>query len=502
MKIIGIDAGNSRMKVAYPDATGAPQILQNRLGEPYTISAVYFPRGGGEPVVGTEALNMAWAEPDRVVLNWKRAMGTDKVLFQDETGKQYRAKDILEILLKNIKEDVLARLGEDVRECAICVPANYNDVQKEQTKSAGEHVGTEVLLLVPEPTAAALGNGLHQRGSATSLIFDLGGGTFDVSIVQNRGNVFDVVTTNGEPHLGGQDFTNRLKEKALDMFVEEHGWRPTREQHPLFLQELADRVESLKISLSAKERASLVVRCDGALLNRQITRSDFEAWTCDLKDKTIERTMKTIEDAGLKVTEVDGVYAVGGASLMPMIPDALEKALGKKPAQYCEPHFAAACGAVVAARIECHRRNKPFVVNGVALPPPDIYLRDIISHPIGVCVVTDDHKLVCHEILSKGTQIPSRQIKTFKLEVPNQTEALIEVLQGKEGQPRESATLLGHFDLKGLPARADMAERIEVELNLDSSGLLAAAARDRESGITAQLEIEYKKKGDSQEDVA
>jgi molecular chaperone DnaK len=327
----------------------------------------------------------------------------------------------------------------------------------------------------------------------------LGGGTFDVSIVRSLGNAFDILATNGEPHLGGQDFNNRVRDKVIERFAAEHGYMPTQDKDPLFFQDLSERIESLKIALSAKDEATLVARCDGMLLNMKIKRVEFESWNSDLQDKTIDRTMKTIEESGLTPAEIGEVFAVGGSSLMPMIPRALEQALGKKPSRQCEPHYAAACGAVIAARIECQRRSKPFVVNGVSLPAPDIHLRDIISHSIGVSVVTDDNKMVCNEILPKGTQIPSIQIRTFKLEVPNQTKARIEVLQGEEGQPRDKAVVLGHFDLTGLPPRGDTTERIEVELNLDSSGLLTAVARDRESGKTAQLQIDYKREGDEQE---
>lgn len=314
-----------------------------------------------------------------------------------------------------------------------------------------------------------------------------------MTILRNRGNLTEVLATNGEPHLGGQDFNDRFREKIVDMFDQEHGYRPQPDKDVLFYQDVSDRIESSKISLTAKEQISFVVGCDGMLINRPVLRSDFESWTADLIEKSIERTLKTVSECGLSPDEIDCVYAVGGSSLMPMVGVALKETLGKEPVQHCEPHYAAACGAVVAARIECQRQNKPFTnPNGTTLPPPSRVFRDILSHPLGVCILTDDQKLVCHEILPKGTNIPSLQVHTFKLCAPNQTGVLIEILQGKEGQARDNAVLLGHFQLDHLPPQPDVSERIEVKFNLDSSGLLTAVARDLVSGRTAQMEIDYK----------
>ena len=492
MLLIGIDAGNSEMKATYADATGAPQLVRNQRGESHTPSVVYFP-ASGEPIVGTEALNMAAAEPERVVQNWKRSMGTDEVLYRDEAGVEYGAKDILYILLKDVKANARAQLGEDPTECVITVPANYNDRQKQETREAAERAGMKVIIMPHEPTAAALGNGFHLRSNGRALVYDLGGGTFDVSVVQNRGNVFEILATNGEPHLGGQDFNKRIEENVLEQFEKEHKYRPMPAADPLFFQELRERIESSKISLSVKNEANLVVRCDSRLLNMRITRADVESSTKDLLGITIERSLKTVQDAGITEAEIDEVYPVGGSSLMPMVRQALEKTFGNKVVQKCEPHYAAALGAILAARVEYARCGKQFFVGGVALPHPNILLREVTTYSIGVSVENDNNQVVFYEMIPKRTPIPSTHVKRFKLAKPNQTAALIEVLQGEEGQPRDKAVRLGQFDLTDLPARAEMTERIEIEFTLDSSGVLTAIARDMESGRTAQLAIEYKK---------
>lgn len=489
--VVAIDYGTSRTKVAYPDATGNPQLLQNQRGESYTPSVVYFPLSG-EPIVGTEALNMAVAQPDRVVVCAKRHMGTDTVLYQSEDGIEFRAVDIAGLVLKAVKVDVRAKLGEEPDEYVVCVPANYSDRQKQETIDAARRAGMKVVYMPHEPTAAAFGNGLHHYTNCTALIYDLGGGTFDVSILRKRGNICEVLATNGEPQLGGQDFSDRIKEKALEKFRAQHGTVPDPSEDPLFYQDLNERVETLKVSLSTKDKANLVIRSDGMLLNEEITRKDFGEWTSDLLATSVTRMEKTIEDAGLSKAEIDMVFAVGGASQMPMVGEAIKAALGKEPSSMCEPHYAAVYGAVYAARTEFERQSKAFIVGDVALPSPDVYSREITSHSIGVAVVTDGGKIVCAEILSKGVQIPSVQVKTYKLAQPNQIGALIEVLQGEEGQPRDTVLKLGEFNLTNLPPRAEVTGRIEIEFNLDANGMLTAIARDRESAQSAELTIEYK----------
>ena len=496
--LLGIDLGNGRTKTAYPDPTGKPQLLPNMQGELFTPSVVYFPPLPGKPIVGTEAQNMAAAEPKRVVTDWKRSMGTDDVLYRDEAGAEYRAKDIAHLLLMDQKAAALARLGKEPNECVICVPANYNDVQKQQTIEAAERAGMKVLQLAPEPTAAALGNELYKFPGRKALVYDLGAGTFDVSLVKSNGNVCEVLNTNGVPQLGGRDFNERIREEALARFVKEHGYEPTPEHDVLFFQELGERIESVKVGLSVKSEARLIVRCNGMLLNTVFTRDEFESKTADLLEQTIECSLKTVEEPGLTVAEVDEIYCVGGGSLMPMVSGAVEKVFGKKPARKCEPHYAAALGAVYVARMAYQAANRTLKVNDVAIPDLDIYLKDIISYAIGVMVVNDRNKLVFHEILPKGTSIPSRQMKTYKLDKPGQTVADIEILQGEDGQLRDNCVVLGHCQLKDLPPSDELTGRLEIDLNLDANGMLTAVIRDRLSGKTAKLEIDYKNSRDKQ----
>jgi len=488
--IPGIDAGNSRFKYAVADEAGNPKVITNRYGESFTPSAVYF-APDGSIVIGTEALNAGFAEPSRLVVNWKRDMGADKALYTADDGTVYKAKDILAILLNDAKDNIEAKTGQVVNEAVITAPANYNDIQKQHTIDAAESVGIKVILLPHEPTAAALGNQLYKRKGSTALVYDLGGGTFDVSIVRCNGNSLDVIATAGVQHLGGRDFNECVSEVLLSEFEAKHGFRPSREKHPVFYQEMMQRIEQIKISLSVQPQSQVVLFCEGKQLQMTITRQQFNKWVQDLAEKTMKKTEQTVREANLDFTDIDEVYAVGGGSMMPIVTELLEELTGKRISRRCEPHCAAALGAVLAGRIEYERQGKTYTCGDVALPGPDVYLREILSHSIGVLVLDEQDREICFEMLSKDTPVPSVQTKLFKLSNPDQTEVLIKLLQGCEGQQAVDCVALGHFELKGLPPRPDLIGRIEITFNLDANGILSAKARDIVSGKQSEMELDY-----------
>jgi molecular chaperone DnaK len=488
--IPGIDAGNSRFKYAVADQAGNPKMITNRYGEAFTPSAVYF-APDGSIIIGTEALNAGFAEPQRLVVNWKRDMGTDKPLHTDDNGKVYAAKDILAILLADAKENIEAKTDTVVNQAVVTVPANYNDLQKRHTIEAGKSVGIEVILMPHEPTAAALGNQLYERKGSTALVYDLGGGTFDVSIVRSNGNAMHIIATGGEQHLGGRDFNDCIAKKLMEEFEAKNSFKPSKEKHPIFYQEMAQRIEQLKISLSAQPQGSVVLFCEGKQLQLTITRSQFNQWVQDLAQKTIEKTEAVIKEANLNISAIDEIYAVGGGSMMPVITEMLEALIGKKISRRCEPHCAAALGAVLAGRIEYQKQGKKYTCGDVVLPAPNLIVHDILSHSIGVMALDRDNKEICSEILPKDTPIPSIQTKLFKLSEPNQTAVTIKVLQGDDGSHAADCQELGHFELIDLPPRPDLIGRIEVTFSLDANGLLTAKARDNASGKTAEMEINY-----------
>ena len=488
--IPSIDAGNSRFKCAVADVAGNPKLITNRFGEPFTPSAVFF-SPDGETIVGTEAINAGFVEPSRLVTNWKRAMGTDKPFYTADDGTAYQAMDVLAILLKDAKDNIEAKTGQIVNEAVITVPANYTDLQKQQTIDAAQKVGMKIVTLPHEPTAAALGNELYKQNNSTALVYDLGGGTFDVSIVQTKGNVCNIVATGGDPNIGGRDFNDRISEKLLEEFESINSFRPSEDTHAVFFQEMSQKIEQLKISLSVQARSQVVLFCEGRQLQTTITREQFNSWVRDIAEKTIRKTRQVIEDADLDISQIDQVYAVGGGSMMPIVAELLEELTGKKISKKCEPHSAAALGGILSGRLECQRQGKNYVVGDVVLPAPTTIVHEILSHTIGVLVREQDKRDICSEILSKDTPVPSIQTKMFKLAESDQTAVIIEVLEGENGKNSKDCLALGHFELNGLPPRPDMIGRIEVTFSLDNNGLLTAKARDIVSGKEEQMQIDY-----------
>ena len=498
--IPGIDAGNSRFKLAVPDAMGIPKLVTNSFGEPFTHSVVYF-NPDGTVIVGTEALNAALADPLRAVFNWKRHMGTDTILMSIN-GRNYMAKDILAILLENAKKDLEAKTGIVVSKVVISHPANYTEIQEQETIDAAVKAGMEALLLTKEPTAAALGNDIHKMNNATVLVFDLGGGTFDVSILKVQGNLIETIMTNGDPMLGGQDFNNRMSENILEAFKAQYKFVPDPKKHPVFYQDLYQRVEQAKITMSVQQQCQIVLQCDGKLLNMTITRDQFNTWTKDLVERSVATTEKTLNDASLKWADIDVILLIGGGSAIPQVKTELEKVSGKKIGHNGEAMYAAAYGNVIAGRIECDRLGRAYSPGGHTLPPLNICMREILSHSIGVLVLNEENQEICSVILAKNTAIPSVYTSMFKLTVPNQTDVYIKVLEGNDGAKAEDCAPLGHFELRGMPPRSDLIGRIEISYHLDANGMLTATARDTVSGKTGELKIDYKNNGNTANDNA
>ncbi len=489
MTTLGIDAGTTRFKTSLLNSSGEPQSLTNRMGQTFTPSVVYF--GDDGPLVGTEADNAALADPARAVFDWKVNMGTEEVLYTDTDGKDYKAQDILTILLKNVKADAEAKTGEPVNEVVITVPANYNHLQMQQTFDAARRAGMEVICLPKEPTSGALGNNIFKLKNGRVLVYDLGGGTFDVSIIKVTGNVCEVVATGGIPKLGGRDFNKRVDAKIIEEFEKQHNYRPDPQSQAIFYQDLRGRVEQLKISLSAQSQCNVVLSCNGDVLNMTVTRQEFESWVEDLVAQSIRKTEDTLKEAQLQWSDIDAIYPIGGGSMMPIVTRSLTEASGQTITSNCEAHCAAALGAAIAGRLEYERQGKSYQVGSVTLPPINYYMRDILSRAVGVSVLDGQEQTVCCEILTKDTPIPSIQTRNFKLAELGQTDVRIEILQGREGEKTDSCSALGHFDLEDLPSRPGVVNRIEITFDLDKDGLLTASARDTVSNKKSQLQVDY-----------
>ncbi|MHC4538691.1 MAG: Hsp70 family protein [Planctomycetota bacterium] len=494
--IPGIDAGGHRIKMAVHDSTGHPVPITNRYGEPFIRSVVFFAEDGSI-IIGTEAENAGLADPKRAVSDWKRHIGTKKVLHKAEDGKVCRAKETLGLLLTEAKETIETKTGEVCEEAVITIPAVYTDVQKQETQDAGSEAGLKILCMPKEPTAAALGNDFHKHKDSKALIFDMGGSTFDVSILENKGNSCEVLATNGDPKLGAMDFNACLKEIILEQYERAHGYRPKPKDDSVFYHDLSQRAEQAKLTLTVRPQTEVVLSCNGDTLKVTVTRAEFNKRILPLVEKAMRITEKTVKDTNLDLNDIREVYAVGGGSLVPIVQEELEKLTGKKVSRRCEPHSAAALGAVIAGRLEYARLGKDYRVRGGTLPPPAFYVREILSRPIGVAVLDETEKELCSEILAKKTPIPSVQTRTFKMTEPSQTEVLIRVLDGEDGIEANKCVELGHFEMKALPPRPDLIGRIEITFNLDRNGMLTAAAHDTVSGKSAELKMAYKNKADT-----
>jgi molecular chaperone DnaK len=477
------------MKVAVLDAAGNPVVQPFADGSLHFASSIFFDPNG-KMIFGEEARNLGLMDPSLYVYDWKRHMGTDKVLYSN--GVEYRAKDIAKFLLQECSRNFEARFGELLAEVAISVPANYNDRQKEETKEAAKAAGLEVVCMPHEPTAALLGNQVHKRGDGLWLVIDVGGSTTDISLGEVSGNNVTVIATNGEPKLGGQDFNARIVEWAQKQFKAKHGFEINPKDHAVEYQEVIQRVEQAKVSLTARDNTNLVMSAKGCVLNLMLTRQDFESLTTDLLEKILACGKRTLKESGITPDKVIGILPVGGPSQMPMIAQAIEKTFGRKPTCHCEPHYATALGNVIAGRLEIEQQGRTVDVGGRKLPPLNLSKRDVTAHAIGVATSADDRRMTNSVILSKGAPIPSDQTRPFALAEPGQTGAYIEILQGTDGAPREECLLLGHFDLDNLPPVFDKPHRVEIRLKIDKNGMLMASAYDPLSGRSAELTVDYK----------
>lgn len=491
MTLTGIDLGNSRTKISTPDSSGNPVILSNEMGELHTPSVVYF--DDDRIIVGVEAVNASLMDPSRGVSNWKRTMGRDTILYSAPDGTTYKAKDIARILFGHIADIVEQRTGNLLSEAAVCVPADYNDRQKHETIEAAREAGIEVTLTPHEPTAAAFGNKVHQLGDGLVVVLDLGGGTYDVSLVRVSGNTMDVIATNGDQELGGQDFNKRMTGLLLERFESEHGFRPTQESHPVAYQDLCLRVEQAKIALSARDSTSVMLTCDGHLFSSVITRVEFKETTKDLLDRAMELAEKTLKEAGVDLADVREILRVGGASQMPCFEDSIEERFGRKPSCKAEPFYAVALGTMTMSRLAKERAGEQTVVNMRVIPPLEYRVQDHTAHPFGICTLTEDGKLVNSVLLKKGRPIPSDHTRAFQLANSGQTGALIKVLQGEDGVPMDDCEVLGFFEMKGLKPVFDKPHKIDVRLKIDGNGMLTAEACDPIEGRREEMTITYNK---------
>ncbi|HHV54376.1 MAG TPA: molecular chaperone DnaK [Firmicutes bacterium] len=470
-KIIGIDLGTTNSCVAVMEG-GQPVVIPNAEGGRTTPSVVAI-RPGGEILVGEAAKRQAILEPERTVVSIKRRMGSDYKVRID--GKEYTPQEISAMILQKLKRDAEAYLGEPVTEAVITVPAYFTDAQRQATKDAGRIAGFDVKRIINEPTAASLAYGLDKEEAQTILVFDLGGGTFDVSILDIGEGVVEVKATSGNNHLGGDDWDQRIIDWLVEQFRREHGIDLRSDRNAM--QRLKEAAEKAKIELSSALSAQInlpYIAADATgpkHLTATLTRAKFEEMTADLLEATMGPTRRALDDAGLKPQDIDKVILVGGSTRMPMVQEAVRRFFGKEPFKGINPDECVAIGAAVQAG----------VLTGQV---KDIVLVDVTPLSLGIETLGG----VFTKIIERNTTIPVSRKQIFTTAADNQTTVEVHVLQGERPMAADNVSL-GRFQLTGIPPAPRGVPQIEVSFDIDVNGIVHVSAKDLATGRSQSVTI-------------